>query len=181
MPEKGTRINNVEWGIFIFVLLLIDIGQVVIEWLLIWIGISIAINIIIDAGIAFLIPLYLRLRGQKVGKPSQMFGLLGTLLLEMIPVIDELPLWCLDGVFYMIMAKREYKKEDKQIQEYVNQQNQAKAEEEARMAEEEAQNEALAQNMQAPEAGQKSNVVPFKPKQKNQSPQRSNSGERLVA
>lgn len=116
--NKTSRISNVEWGLFLLVLGLVDFFQFFIEWIAIAFSlgtmliVTSMINFYIDLAVAFLLPLSLRLRGQKVTKPGQLGGLIGTFLLEMIPGIDELPLWTLDGVYYMVTIKAEYYKED---------------------------------------------------------------------
>lgn len=107
-----------EWVFFLLILGLVDLFQFSIEWIAILFSlgtmliVTSIINVYIDIAVAFIMPLYLRLRGQKVMKPGQLGGLLGTFLLEMIPGLDELPLWTLDGLYYMFTIKAMYKKED---------------------------------------------------------------------
>lgn len=133
--EKTPRINNIEWLLFLLTLGLIDLLQFAMEQIAIWlsVGILLAIteplNIIIDTGVAILMPLYLRLRGQKVTKPGQIVGLMGTFVFEMIPGVEEFPLWIMDGFWYMYTIKKGYREEDAQIAQ--DQENQARAEEEA--------------------------------------------------
>ncbi len=124
------RISNIEFGFIIGTLALIDLAQIAIEWIglaltaVFGIGIPILLfaNRFIDIGVGLILPLYLRLRGQKVTSPSQLGGLIGTFILEFIPGLGELPLWSLDGGFYMYTIKQGYKKEDALIaQETENQ------------------------------------------------------------
>ncbi len=106
MQESQSKISNVEWGLVIGALFGIDLIQIIIEWILIWIGIGIAINWFIDIMVGLSFALYLHTRGERMTDPKRAFGLIGTFLLELIPGIDELPLWGLDGIYAMSLAKR---------------------------------------------------------------------------
>ncbi len=106
MDTEKSKISNIEWGLVIGALLVVDISQILIEWLLGWIGIGIAINWFLDIFVGMSFALYLHLRGEKMTDPKRALGLIGTFILEMIPVVDELPLWCLDGIYAMVLSKR---------------------------------------------------------------------------
>ncbi len=105
MDEHESKISNIEWGLVIGVLFTIDIAQILIEWLMIWIaGASIVINLIIDVVVGFSFALYLRLRGESLANPKRLIGLLATFGLEMFPLVSELPLWGLDGIYNMMIS-----------------------------------------------------------------------------
>ena len=99
--KGGSKISNVEWGLVIGALFTIDLLQIILEWLVI----GLAINWIIDIFVGMSFALYLQLRGQSLANPKRLFSLIGTFVGELIPAVDELPLWGLDGIFNMIISK----------------------------------------------------------------------------
>lgn len=103
--NSGSKISNIEWGIVIGALFIVDLIQIILEWLLGLIGISEIIIPLIDIFVGLSFGLYLHLRGQSVASPKRFISLISTLFLEMVPVVDELPLWGLDGIFNMMMSK----------------------------------------------------------------------------
>jgi hypothetical protein len=105
MDGNKTKISNIEWGLVIGALFAIDIMQVIIEWLLGWIVIGVFINWIIDLMTGMGLALYLQLRGQSITNPKRLAGIVGTFVAELIPVVDELPLWGMDGIFNMVISK----------------------------------------------------------------------------
>lgn len=108
MEGEKPKISNLEWGLIIGALLVVDLTQILIEWALIWVAFaSVVINFCIDLAVGMSLAFYLQLRGQSMASPKRLFGLLGTFGLEMIPGVDELPLWCLDGVYNMLLSKSE--------------------------------------------------------------------------
>ncbi len=106
MEENKSKISNMEWGLVIAALFTVDAIQIVIEWLLIWVaGVSVVINFCIDLFVGMSLAFYLQWRGESMANPKRLFGLIGTMGLEMIPGVDELPLWGLDGIYNMIISK----------------------------------------------------------------------------
>ena len=105
MDGNKSKISNVEWGLVIGALFAIDITQIIIEWLLGWIGIGIFINWIIDLMTGMSLALYLQLRGQSMVNPKRLAGIVGTFVAELIPIVDQLPLWGMDGIFNMVISK----------------------------------------------------------------------------
>ena len=101
MEENKSKISNVEWALVIGALFMIDAIQIVLEWLVI----GIFINWIIDIFVGMSFALYLQLRGQSIVNPKRLLGLVGTFVAEMIPVLDQLPLWGFDGIFNMVLSK----------------------------------------------------------------------------
>jgi hypothetical protein len=108
MEENKSKISNTEWWLVIGALFTIDAIQIGIEWLLIWFaGTSVVVNFCIDLFVGMSFGFYLHWRGENLANPKRLFGLLGTMGLEMIPGVDELPLWGLDGIYNMIISKSE--------------------------------------------------------------------------
>lgn len=103
--KQESKITNVEWGLVIGALFTIDLIQIVIEWLMSWWGLGIILNWIIDLFVGMSLALYLQMRGQSMANPKRLLGLTATFVAELIPVIDELPLWGLDGIFNMVISK----------------------------------------------------------------------------
>ena len=99
--KSGSKISNVEWGLVIGALFTIDLIQIPLEWLLI----GLVINPFVDIFVGMSLALYLHLRGQSLTDPKRIFALIGTFVGEMIPAVDELPLWGLDGIFNMMLSK----------------------------------------------------------------------------
>ena len=96
-----SKISNVEWGLVIGALLTIDLVQLLLEWLVI----GLVLNPFIDIFVGMSFALYLQLRGQSLANPKRLLGLIGSFVGELIPVVDELPLWGLDGIFNMLISK----------------------------------------------------------------------------
>lgn len=104
--EEKSKISNTEWGLFIAALFCIDLIQIFIDIFFIWfMGINVYINFMIDMVVGMSIPLYLQLRGESMKNPKRIFSLLATFGLEMIPLVSDLPLWGLDGIFLMTVSK----------------------------------------------------------------------------
>lgn len=99
--KKEPKIHNVEWGLLIGALLVVDLVQIGIDLVAIGVVINRFLDIIVGLGLG----LYLQLRGQSLANPKRLFALLGVFGLEMIPVVDALPLWFLDGIFNMFISK----------------------------------------------------------------------------
>lgn len=106
MQENFKKISNVEWGLVIGALLVIDVIQILLDF----VAIGIALNRIIDFFVGGSFAFYLHMRGQTLANPKRLFGILGVFGLEMIPGVDALPLWSLDGIYNFIMYRREAKK-----------------------------------------------------------------------
>lgn len=104
MDKKESRISNTEWGLFIGALAMIDGLQVLLEWLSLSLT-SITINPLIDLFVTMTIPFYLYMRGEKMADSKKIVGLAGILFGELIPGLDELPLWCLYGVYLFVLSK----------------------------------------------------------------------------
>lgn len=103
--KTESKISTIEWGLVIGALFMIDGVQIVIEWLMSWWGLGVFINWGIDLMVGMSLAFYLQWRGQSMANPKRLLGLLGTFGLEMIPLIDQLPLWGLDGIFNMVISK----------------------------------------------------------------------------
>lgn len=105
MKKGESKISNIEWVLVICVLFAFDIIQIIIEWLLGWIVIGEVINFILDVFVGMCFGMYLQLRGESLANPKRLAGLVGTMFFEMVPLVQELPLWGLDGIFNMVISK----------------------------------------------------------------------------
>ncbi len=103
--NDGPNISNTEWALYISALLLVDIVQAFLEWVAIGFFVNPFIDIFTGMSKAF----YMQTRGLNLSDSRRIMGLLGTFFLELIPLVDELPLWCLDGVYDMILYKNDEK------------------------------------------------------------------------
>ena len=103
--EKKSKISNTEWGIVIGALFVIDLTQILLEWLVIGLLINPFIDIVVGMSLAF----YLQMRGQSLANPKRVIGLIATFFGEQIPGVDAigLPLWTLDGVYNFLLSKSE--------------------------------------------------------------------------
>ena len=104
MKEGTSKINNTEWGLFIGFLILVDIIQVVLEWVTLALS-SVFVNPYIDIFLTMSIPFYMYLRGENMADPKRLLGLLGGLLGELTPGVDEFPLWSLYGLYLFSLSK----------------------------------------------------------------------------
>jgi hypothetical protein len=102
--KKGSKISNVEWGLIIGALLVIDLVQIGLDLLA---EIGVVINRFIDIVVGLSLGFYLQMRGQSLINPKRLFGLLATFIGEEIPDVDALPFWTLDGIFNMSISKSE--------------------------------------------------------------------------
>jgi hypothetical protein len=102
--ENKSKISNVEWGLVFGGAVMIDIMQALLEW--VTMGFSSIINPFIDGFVGMSFALYLQIRGEKLNDPKRAFGLLSTFLLEMIPGLDEAPLWSIYVIYAMLLSKR---------------------------------------------------------------------------
>ena len=101
--KKESKISNIEWGLVIGALLTIDLAQILLDFF----AIGAVLNRLIDIFVGLCLGFYLQIRGQSLANPKRLFGLVGIFLGEMLPVVDAFPLWTLDGVFNMFLAKSE--------------------------------------------------------------------------
>ncbi|MEK7574806.1 MAG: hypothetical protein AAB511_01085 [Patescibacteria group bacterium] len=104
----GENISNTEWGMVIFVLLIIDGIQIGLNFAFLS---GVIINRFLDMGIGLAWSTYLKLRGVKLDA-KKIVSIGATFGLEMLPGIDMLPLWTLDGIliFALVKAEKELKK-----------------------------------------------------------------------
>ncbi len=98
--EKKQKISNIEWGLLIGALAVIDLIQVGLDFAY---GAGVLINRLIDilVALALLFIFWMKgIRGIRIfGSVAAAFGL------EFIPVVDVLPLWTLDGVYAFAQDK----------------------------------------------------------------------------
>lgn len=91
--EKKQKISNVEWGLIIGALALTDLVQAGLDLFAIGIVVNRLIDIFVALSLFFI--LWIKgIRGMRIyGSIVAAFGL------ELIPLVDVLPLWTLDGIF----------------------------------------------------------------------------------
>jgi hypothetical protein len=87
--------------LFIGALIVIDIAQIILEWLVI----GLAINPFIDAFVGMSIPFYLYMRGEDMADKKRILGLVGSIVGELIPGVDEFPLWTLYGIYLFSLSR----------------------------------------------------------------------------
>ena len=102
MDKKESKISNVEWGLVIGVLFLIDLIQIGLDLLA---QVGVILNRFIDIFVGLSLGFYLQLRGQSLADPKRLIGLIGTFFAEEIPDLDALPFWGLDGIYNMSLSK----------------------------------------------------------------------------
>jgi hypothetical protein len=103
------KISNVEWGLVIGALFVIDLIQIGLDLLF---EVGVLINRFIDIAVGMILVLYLHLRGQDMTNSKRILGFMATFIMEEIPDVDALPLWGLDGIYNMFLAKSEEKIEN---------------------------------------------------------------------
>ena len=99
-PTSQDPISNIEWGLILFVLLIIDL----IQFGLVLLAIGLVVNRFIDIAVGFLFYLYCMLRGIMMGA-KQITSLLTTFGIEFLGPGDALPLWIADGALIMAWHK----------------------------------------------------------------------------
>jgi hypothetical protein len=87
----GSKISNTEWWFVLGAAAFTDVLQLILDFF----AIGLALNRYIDVCIGAGLPLYLHMRGYKFDSKDWMW-LAVTFLGEEIPGIDAAPLWCLD-------------------------------------------------------------------------------------
>jgi len=100
MGDKS-KISNTEWGLFIGALLMVDGVQILLEWMII----GLVINPYIDIFLTMAIPFYLHMRGENMADPKRIVGLAASFFGELIPVVDEFPLWSAYGVYLFFLSR----------------------------------------------------------------------------
>jgi hypothetical protein len=101
----GSKISNTEWGLVIGAVLMVEIMQVVLNLLFIGPFINSSITLFTQSTLA----LYYRIRGVKINK-SKLASMIGTSLIELIPVIDMLPAMTMGVIMTMVWDNRDKKK-----------------------------------------------------------------------
>jgi hypothetical protein len=103
--NKKPKISNLEWGIAIGILFVVDLIQLGLDFLF---EVGVIINRFIDIWIGMSWSLYLKLRGINMNAPK-IFSIILTFFLEEIPDVDALPLWTADGIIMYMAEKAEEK------------------------------------------------------------------------
>lgn len=99
------KISKIEWALVLSFFVLVDLIQIIIDLFVV----GVIVNRIIDPAAGMILAIYLKLRGLRLLKPSRIGGIVGTFFLELIPIVDALPLWSLDVIFNYYMYRKEYR------------------------------------------------------------------------
>ena len=110
--SSKAHISNVEWGLVIGALAVIDIIQVLLDLAA---QFGVVANRFIDIGVGLALPFYLQIRGQDLGNMKRLSSLVIAFFAEEIPDIDALPFWFLEGFYLMFLAKAEEKFEENEV------------------------------------------------------------------
>lgn len=101
--NKSHEISNLEWGMAISILGIIDAIQIVLDLMG---GLGVLLNRFVSFATGLAWTTYLYLRGVSLNTPKILSVLL-TLFLEEVPALDAMPFWFLDGAVMMASVKAE--------------------------------------------------------------------------
>lgn len=97
----ASRVSNTEWGLLIGAAGMVDLFQLVLDVL----GqIGVLANRFIDIAMGMALPFYLHMRGVKLDS-KKVASMAVSFLLEEVPEVDALPLWCADVIAIMFWDK----------------------------------------------------------------------------
>jgi len=102
--SSGSKISNVEWGLVIGAVVVVDAVQFFLDAFAIGILANRFIDIVVGMALAF----YFWARGVKMNA-KKVLSLIASFVGEEIPVLDTLPLWTLDVILIMAWDKAEGK------------------------------------------------------------------------
>lgn len=114
---KKSHITNTEWALIIGALEFIDLIELILGFFVIGEFVNTFIDWIVGPSLAF----YLFMRGEDLSSSKRVISLIGSFFLELIPIINNLPLWTLDGLYLMSLSRvqnREAEREEKKEGEY---------------------------------------------------------------
>ena len=100
----GSKISNVEWGLVIGAVVVVDAIQLFLNAF----AIGILVNRFIDIVVGMALALYFWAREVKMNA-KKVLSLIASFVGEEIPVLDTLPLWTLDVILIMSWDKAEGK------------------------------------------------------------------------
>lgn len=103
--ESGSKISNLEWGMVISLLAIVDTIQIGLDLLA---QVGVLVNRFIDIVVAMAWPTYLKLRGVKLNAP-RVISIIAAFFFEEIPDVDALPFWTADGIVMLASIKAEEK------------------------------------------------------------------------
>lgn len=98
--EGGSNISNTEWGIVVSLLFIIDIAQIILNFLVI----GVFVNRLISIAVGFAWPTYLTLRGVSL-TTRRAGSIILSFLVELIPAVDSFTSWGIDGIYVMLSVK----------------------------------------------------------------------------
>lgn len=92
-----------EWKLLGAVAILVDLLQLILDIF----AVGAVINRIIDVIVGFSLAFYFQIRGVSMFNPKRAAAFMATIVGEMIPVVDALPLWTLDVYVTYLTTKGE--------------------------------------------------------------------------
>jgi hypothetical protein len=115
MAEKIHKSNIItfEWGLLVGVLLLIDVIQIILNFLAVGVAVNRIINIIVALSLAF----YLIIRGETKdpGTRNRIITIIiASFAAETVPILDSAPFWTIDGIYFWQLAKKRNKKAEEE-------------------------------------------------------------------
>ena len=102
MEEGREPISNIQWGLVIGALIVVD----AIEFLITLFGVGLIVNSFIDIAVGFFFGLWLQMHGQSFTSTRRLAAFVGTFILEFIPAVDALPWWTIDGFYNRHLERR---------------------------------------------------------------------------
>lgn len=101
--SEPKRISFIEWLFVLGIAIFIDVTEFIVD--LITFGVTEAIWPPIDMMIGGALAGYLWMRGQKLSNPKRLIPFLSVFGLEMMPLVQDLPLWSLDVIWNWFIAE----------------------------------------------------------------------------
>lgn len=107
---KKSHIGKSEWWMVIGALGFIDL----IEFILGLFVIGEVANTFIDFAVGPSLAFYLFIRGEDLSSTKRIVSLVGSFGLELLPFVNDLPLWTLDGLYLMSLSSIQNKKTERE-------------------------------------------------------------------
>lgn len=85
----NSRIGKIEWIVIFTAAITVDVVQIILDVF----AVGVIINRIISIAFGAILNLYFLLRGVKMGNSKIIMAIITSIIGEVIPVVDALPLW----------------------------------------------------------------------------------------
>lgn len=106
---KKSQISNLEWGSIIGILSFIDLVELILGLF----AVGELINTFIDWVVGPVLYTYLWFRGEQLNDPRRMGSFVGAFVLEMIPFVNDFPLWCFEGIYLYVLSRNQNTKAER--------------------------------------------------------------------